>query len=43
MQTPGVTDEQIEQLTAQAQRAYGELSSQQALLAISALPLWCIW
>ena len=32
MQTPGVTDEQIEQLTAQAQRAYGELSSQQALL-----------
>ena len=32
MQTPGTTDEQIEQLTAQAQRAYGELSSQQALL-----------
>ncbi len=32
MQTPGVTDEQIEQLTSQAQRAYGELSSQQALL-----------
>ena len=31
-QAKGITDEQVERLAAQAQRAYGELSSQQALL-----------